>query len=228
MAPKTVVIHIDAAEAAELFAPGDVKLSFERVEPPWTLYLDGSRRIFCPKGKTGPQTAAAVTIVPIAAASRYRMRYEVLPEDSFDFRAGGKLPGLGGGSVPAGGSTAVDGWSGRLMWNEGGRLSFYFYRVTGGVGGIDTGGYGTHWLWAPEAKLIAGQWNTVEFLVDLKTGETVGLLNGIERARQTLQYLWPTTDRLVFSCFFGGQGPEYAPSKDEYLSFRNMQVRAGG
>src|SRR6185436_12504175 len=139
----------------------------------------------------------------IPASRRYRMRYEVMPEGAFDFVHGGKLPGLGGGSVPAGGSSATDGWSGRLMWNAGGRLSFYFYRVTGGIGGIDTGGYGTHWMWATNATLIPGQWNTIELLVDMDTGETVGWLNGVEKARQTLTYLWTTTDKLVFSTFFG-------------------------
>jgi hypothetical protein len=114
------------------------------------------------------------------------------------------------------------------MWNHGGRLSFYFYRVTGGVGGIDTGGYGTHWMWAPDATLIPGQWNTIELVVNMDTGETVGYLNGVEKGRQTLNYLWNTTDKIVFSAFFGGQGASYEPSKNEAMSFRNMVIKPGG
>ena len=224
-----VIARISVSAPAEYAGEYEV-VSVEPPPPPppdpWVT-IPGSPRIYCPKGKTGPSGPAAVVVTPIAAAKRYRLRYEVMPEGAFDFRAGGKLPGLGGGSVPAGGSTDVDGFSGRLMWGAGGRLSFYFYRVTGGVGGIDTGGYGTHWMWAADAKLQPGQWNAIELLCDVATGETVGYLNGVEKGRQTLKYLWPTVDRHVFSVFFGGQGDQYAPLKDEYLSFRNMKVLPG-
>ncbi len=193
----------------------------------WTAIPRGTRRSTFPQGQTGPGTTGSAFTISIPAARVYRIKYEVLPEGNFDFRAGGKLPGLGGGSTPAGGSQATDGYSGRLMWNYGGRLSFYFYRVTGGVGGIDTGGYGTHWMWAADAKLKPGQWNTIEIAVDMNTGLTIGYLNGVEKGRQSLNYLWNTTDKIVFSAFFGGQGASYAPSKNEAMSFRNMAVKAG-
>lgn len=193
----------------------------------WTAIPRGTRRSTFPQGQTGPGTTGSAFTIGIPASRIYRVKYEVMPEGNFDFRAGGKLPGLGGGSTPAGGSQATDGYSARLMWNYGGRLSFYFYRVTGGVGGIDTNGYGTHWMWAADAKLIAGQWNTIEIAIDMNTGQTIGYLNGAEKGRQTLRYLWNTTDAIVFSAFFGGQGASYAPSKDEAMSFRNMFVKAG-
>jgi len=194
----------------------------------WISVPAGTRRIYCPKGKTGPSSSAAAFLTAINGSKRYRIRYEVMPEGNFDFRAGGKLPGLGGGTAPSGGSSSTSGYSGRLMWNSGGRLSFYFYRVSGGTGGIDTGGYGTHWMWAPDAKLIKGRWNTIELLVDMNTGETLGYLNGSLKARQNLRYLWSTTDKMVFSAFFGGQGYSYTPLKNEYLSFRNMMIKPGG
>ncbi len=193
----------------------------------WTAVAQGTRRSTFPQGQTGPGTTGAAFTLSIPAARVYRVKYEVMPEGNFDFRAGGKLPGLGGGSTPAGGSQDTDGYSARLMWNHGGRLSFYFYRVTGGVGGIDTGGYGTHWMWAADAKLKPGQWNTIELAIDMNTGETIGYLNGVEKGRQSLNYLWNTTDKIVFSAFFGGQGASYEPSKNEAMSFRNMFVKAG-
>jgi len=49
-----------------------------------------------------------------------------------------------------------------------------------------------------------------------------------EKGRQTLNYLWNTTDKIMFSAFFGGQGAQYAPSKNEAMSFRNMMVKPGG
>jgi hypothetical protein len=204
-----------------------VATTTQALESGWTYVPAGTRRIWCPAYRTGPSSSAAAFITSIPGSRRYRIKYEVMPEGNFDFRAGGKLPGLGGGTAPSGGSTSTSGWSGRLMWNYGGRLSFYFYRVSGGTGGIDTGGYGTHWMWAYDAKLKPGQWNTIEILVDMSTGETLGYLNGALKARQYLSYLWNTTDKMVFSAFFGGQGYQYQPLKTEYLSFRNMQIKAG-
>lgn len=193
----------------------------------WTSIPQGTRRATYPEGQTGPGTTGFAFTLNIPASRVYRMKYDVMPEGNFDFRAGGKLAGLGGGGTPAGGSQATDGYSARLMWNYGGRLSFYFYRVTGGVGGIDTGGYGTHWMWAADAKLKPGQWNTIEIAIDMNTGETIGYLDGVEKARQSLSYLWNTTDKIVFSAFFGGQGAAYEPSKNEAMSFRNMYVKTG-
>ena len=193
----------------------------------WTSIPQGTRRATFPQGQTGPGSTGFAFTLAIPASRVYRMKYEVMPEGNFDFRAGGKLAGLGGGSTPSGGSQAIDGYSARLMWNQGGRLSFYFYRVTGGVGGIDTGGYGTHWMWAADAKLKPGQWNTIELAIDMNTGETVGYLDGVEKARQSLSYQWNTTDKIVFSAFFGGQGAAYEPSKNEAMSFRNMYVKPG-
>src|SRR5689334_24551514 len=100
----------------------------------WMSLPQGTRRIYIPKGQVGPPSSAAAFISTTPSSKVYRIRYEVMPEGAFDFRAGGKLPGIGGGSCPTGGSNATSGWSGRLMWNTGGRLSFYFYRVTGGTG----------------------------------------------------------------------------------------------
>jgi hypothetical protein len=191
----------------------------------WIPLPRGTIRVRYPKGKLA---AGAFMTLDVPDGKRYRLRYEVMPEGNFDFRAGGKLPGFAGGSGPAGGSTATNGWSGRLMWNQGGRLSFYFYRVAGGTGAIDTGGYGTHWMWASDAKLIPGRWNTIEVLVDVNTGETVGYLNGVEKARQRLTYLWKSIDYVMFSTFFGGQGTQYQPVKDEFMGFRNMMVKPGG
>lgn len=217
-----------AAQGSE--SAGDLGTDQQALTSPttgWVSMPSGTRRISCPKGRVGPSSSAAAFITRIQSAKKYRIKYEVMPEGNFDFRAGGKLPGLGGGTAPTGGSSSTSGWSGRLMWNTGGRLSFYFYRVTGGSGGRDTGGYGTHWMWASDAKLKPGMWNKIEISVDMTTGETIGYLNGVQKARQMLSYQWSTTDKMVFSAFFGGQGAAYTPQKNEYLSFRNMQIHPG-
>ena len=111
------------------------------------------------------------------------------------------------------------------MWEAGGRMAFYFYRVTGGTGAIGTGGYGTHWLWAADAVLKRGQWNTIEVVYDVDTGETVGYLNGVEKVRQNLTYLWKSIDFVQFSTFFGGSTSDYMPHSTQTMSFRNLMVK---
>ncbi len=44
--------------------------------------------------------------------------YGIMFGKNFDFVRGGKLPGLGGGTAPGGGSTDKNGFSARLMWRE--------------------------------------------------------------------------------------------------------------
>ena len=83
-------------------------------------------------------------------------------------------------------------------------------------------------MWPEDAKLKVGEWNTIEVLYDTTTGETVGSLNGVEKTRQKLNYLWPSIDMVIFSTFFGGQGDQDKPVKDEHMSYRNMMVKFGG
>ena len=44
--------------------------------------------------------------------------YDIMFGKNFNFVRGGKLPGLGGGTAPGGGSTDKNGFSARLMWRE--------------------------------------------------------------------------------------------------------------
>ncbi|MEK6858172.1 MAG: polysaccharide lyase, partial [Nanoarchaeota archaeon] len=44
------------------------------------------------------------------------LEYDIMFGNNFNFVRGGKLPGLGGGSCPGGGSKDKEGFSARLMW----------------------------------------------------------------------------------------------------------------
>lgn len=59
------------------------------------------------------------------------VEYQVRIENDFNFKRGGKFPGLCGGSSPMGGrSTAeADGFSARVMWRELGMLEQYVYHM---------------------------------------------------------------------------------------------------
>lgn len=63
------------------------------------------------------------------------VEYKVRIDDTIDFKRGGKLPGLCGGSSPMGGrSTAeADGFSARIMWREFGMLEQYVYHMDSGL-----------------------------------------------------------------------------------------------
>jgi len=212
----------DWASVTELRVCGASSTTAPAPTTGWTSLPSGTKYVTYPAWQLAK---GAFQNIDTTNGKRYRMKYELMPIGNFDFRAGGKLPGMAGGTGPTGGSSATSGWSGRLMWNTGGRLSFYFYNVKGGTGGIDTGGYGTHWMWATDAKLKPGVWNTIEVVYDVNTGETIGYLNGVEKARQKLYYPYKSIDFMMFSTFFGGQGDQYKPVKTEYMSFRNMQVK---
>ena len=81
-------------------------------------------RVAFPKGRSAPRTGGLQFSVNIPSADEYWLSYQVKFEPGFDFRKGGKLPGLtSGGSRYTGGKkpTAGDGWSARYMWRTGGR-----------------------------------------------------------------------------------------------------------
>lgn len=57
----------------------------------------------------------------------YRFKFQNSSGQPFDWKKGGKLPGLAGGTAPTGGNYSPDGFSSRYMWKTGGGLMVYFY-----------------------------------------------------------------------------------------------------
>jgi hypothetical protein len=64
---------------------------------------------------------------PYAGRDEYYMDYRIKFEGNFDWKKGGKIPGLGGGTNPTGGTYSASGFSARLMWRENGRGVIYLY-----------------------------------------------------------------------------------------------------
>ena len=84
-----------------------------------------SLRVTYPKGSLGPNEGGGVFRQKLPPLSSRSLSYRVLFEKGFDFRRGGKLPGLGGGKANTGGNKPTgDGWSARYMWGEDGKLLY--------------------------------------------------------------------------------------------------------
>ncbi len=190
------------------------------------------RQRFVP-GNTGSKV---VTVpVPLAGANEVWMSYRVLFEDGFQFVKGGKLPGLAGGTYPTGGDFDDNGFSARLMWRENGTLSVYAYHhdrpEKWGEDLFLVNEDGSRWQ-AP-----VGQWLTIRERVKVNsTGESADgevevwvngerkLFKGGLRWRMNTSY---SVDRFLYSAFYGGSDPTWAPTTTTYARFDDFKVATG-
>jgi hypothetical protein len=153
----------------------------------------------------------------------YRVRFA----EGFDFVLGGKLPGLAGGKANTGGKRpdGRDGWSARMMWRKNGRAVQYVYHPD------QPGIYGEDFDW--QVRFVPGRWHTVEHRIVMNTpghrdgvietwfdGEPALAVHDL-RFRDTPRF---AIDSVFISAFFGGNGPEWAASRDETISFDDFIV----
>lgn len=139
----------------------------------------------------------------------------------FDFVLGGKLPGVGsadggtGGGIPNG----KNGWSVRVMWERHGQLGQYVYHMD------QPKHFGEFFKWdVPPVE--TGKWYQIKTFVRLNTpGQRNGMvrtwLNGREVLnRHGLRFrnlADMKIERFLFSTFFGGSGPRWAPTRDQII-----------
>ncbi|MEB4592066.1 hypothetical protein VSS37_13820 [Candidatus Thiothrix sp. Deng01] len=216
--------------------------------PDWSMGLDnvtvvsgaearnsqgGSLRIRLPKGASGcndektcanwkPQIGAQLDSLHYA----YWFKFPA----NFDFVQGGKLPGIGSFNPRTGGGKpdGRDGWSVRAMWVQGGKAGQYVYHMD------QPGNYGDFFAWdAP--PLATGQWHQVKTFVRLNTpGKRDGIittwLDGKEVLHKDgLRFRLGNglkIERFLFSVFFGGEGPEWAPERDMLLYLDDFTLSA--
>jgi len=163
----------------------------------------------------------------IPSTNKLCLSYFVRFPSNFDFRRGGKLPGLFGGKVNTGGNIpdGINGFSTRLMWRAKGIGEVYAYLPTSIKHGTSLGR--GNWQFQP------GVWHHIKQVVlvnDLpqKNGEIwVWVDNKLVLSHGGLQFR--TTDTLkiegiLFSTFFGGQDASWATLHDTYVDFANFQV----
>ncbi|MFP4417293.1 MAG: polysaccharide lyase [Chitinivibrionales bacterium] len=196
-------------------------------------------RIDYPRGGVGPSATGMqfpvdfknMDAMPQKTYDSLYLRYYVKFEDGFDFRLGGKLPGLMGGNQSwkrSGGDQpdGTNGWTLRFMWREGGEAVVYAYLPTGTK-------YNTS-RWGTDIKLNRqfnpGSWHCIEQFCKVNTigqedGKLYVWLDG-ERVLTLQDVTYRTIDNdagriggFFFSTFHGGNTPEWGPRVTSYAQF---------
>lgn len=168
--------------------------------------------------------------VAIAAGDHYKLSYDILFEEGFEFMRGGKLPGI---SPTAHTTGCVDpkpnGWSVRVMWRAEGSAQGYFYcqdpKERCGDGDCT----------APGVFQI-GKWQHIE--LEVKMNSAADAFDGFMKLfvdgklathHSGLRFRGEINDdtlinHFFFSTFYGGADPSWAPSKDTFISFDNFKI----
>jgi hypothetical protein len=175
----------------------------------------------------GAQFLADLGITP---TDSLHLRYYVRFAPGFDFRKGGKLPGLYGGKAKSGGKIpgGADGFSTRLMWRKNGAGEVYAYLPTSRQHGTSLGR--GNWRFA------TSRWHLIEQEVILNTpGKADGCIRVWFDDRQVLKQdglVFRTVPELkingiFFSTFFGGDDPTWATPATTYVDFATFAVGTG-
>lgn len=206
--------------------------------------IDISRHILeikYPQGKVGQEEdggGAQWRLRFESSLDKCIVEYKVLFPIGFDFMKGGKLPGLCGGTSPGGGkkSDGSDGFSARIMWRERGEIFQYMYwmeRAPEKKWGDDL-----PWrdLDSNDQKplcFIPGQWHTLRTEISMnhpgeKDGQITSWLDGKFALSQKGAFRATGAsfgiDSFNFTTFFGGNTPEWAPTKDETVYFSDFHI----
>ena len=222
------------------YSAGDVASDFGAVR--WadteraSIVAEGANRFLrveFPAGGVGPGEGGAQfrTDLRGRSADELFLSYRVRFGAGFDWSLGGKLPGLAGGTANTGGNrpNGRDGWSARMMWRQNGAATQYVYHPA------QPGQFGDTTFW--DAGFATNQWIEVEHQVRLNTpGRSDGFIRGWMNGRLVLDLQGMRfrdtanieIDSLLFSTFFGGSTPEWAPDRDVHVDFDDFVVSAPG
>ena len=182
-----------------------------------------------PAGKIGSADSGGQFEVSLPARDEYWLDYFVIFRPAFDFRKGGKLPGLCGGHPIASGGAPTGGkaWTARHMWKEEGKLVVYLYDAdkTQKYGrGIPLG-----------VKFTPGQWHRITQHIKVNTGsnhdgwieEWFDLKPVLERKDIRFRDAPDApVEFFFFSTFHGGNTADWAPQNDSYACFDDFLITA--
>lgn len=183
-----------------------------------------------PKNKAAPLGGMGFRWRPDGlAAEAACLAYNLYLPADFEFNKGGKLPGLFGGTAPAGGKD-VDGFNGfsaRLMWRSNGRGEVYAYipgKPDGRGESIDRGA----WVFP------RGRWIRIEEEIVLNTpGQANGQLRvwidgELRLSRSDILFRSARDLRIngvMADIFYGGKTKEWAAPKDTAILLSPFELR---
>lgn len=181
-----------------------------------------------PAGSVGPGQGGGQFHVNLPARDEYWLAYSLMFKEGFDFRLGGKLPGLTGGKSNTGGNKPTgDGWSARYMWKRRGGMILYLYNLD--QKGIY--GDGLHC----DHRFETGRWYRLVQRIrvntpDQKDGVAQVWVDGkLVLDRNDIRYRnveHAQVDHFYFSTFHGGNSRDWAPEVDSYTYFDNFIIDA--
>lgn len=192
-------------------------------------------------GKSGAQFPLVFKNLPGNTAEHFQelyLRYDLQFEPGFDFRLGGKLPGLmgGGDSWSRSGGDQPDGsngWTLRLMWRKQGQLVVYAYLPKS-----SNGNYGSE-TWGQDLDLdfsaTAGEWICIEQYVNTGTpgnddGSLKVWINGnLQLNRNDICFRYTANNNgliggCYFSTFHGGNTPDWGPLHTSQARFSDFLI----
>lgn len=204
-------------------------------------------RVFYPENAVGPRMGGAQFPMLFADMPHLKadtllqaatLKYHVKFEEGFDFRLGGKLPGLMGGKDSWSRSGGIqpdgaNGWTLRFMWRTEGHLVVYAYLPISNNGKWG----GQEWGQDIDCNFTAtpGTWHTIEQFIDVGTpgidnGQLKVSIDGVERLAINDLCFWYENNEwgkiggICFSTFHGGNTSEWGPLNNSHAQFAGFEV----
>jgi hypothetical protein len=195
---------------------------------------EGKRwRVDYAPGRIGPSEGGAAWNQSFEGRDEVTLSYVVRFSPDFDWRRGGKLPGLGGGPGKTTGGRRADGLNGfsvRPMWRADGRMEAYAYHAG------QTKDYGDSLSLPKDFRLPRDQDIRIHLRVRMNHPERAdGLLELKVTFGDTTgevashKMVWRKTpaiqaDKFLFETFHGGSDLSWAPDRACHAEFGNLGI----
>ncbi|MGB5942936.1 MAG: polysaccharide lyase [Leeuwenhoekiella sp.] len=163
--------------------------------------------------------AGATRIIP---SQHVVLEYRIKFENGFTFKKGSKLPGLGGGTTPAGGASTDDGkgFTARTSWTKEspGLFNVYTYYIDKAT---EVYGENIHTSFSFERDI----WYVAQLEIKMNSGtDSDGYIKAfidgkevLNRQNIRLMTVGNQIDQVSFSTFMGGGNLSFSPDNDQYL-----------
>lgn len=174
--------------------------------------------------------------VDLESSNEYTLEYKVKFDNGFQWKSGGKIPGLAGGAANTGCNKATgNGWSFRVMWRN-------FYTVNNNLPYLEPYVYyegmpndcGDN-LNKQRYTIEHNKWYTIFLRVKMNTGSNSNgkiemKVNGTT-VYSNNSFKWVTSnsgrhiDRLLWNIYRGGASDSYKASEDNYIRIDNVKIK---